>query len=110
MTLFLNDPKSYDGGELTFTTSTDPVKIKLEAGSAIVYPTGARHSVSTVTRGVRYAAIFWIQSLFPVEAQRQAIYNAHRLVMMLKKTAPGSDAFNLAQDNFYDLCRLLAQV
>lgn len=110
MTLFLNDSKSYDGGELTFIGPTDPIKIKLDAGSAIVYPTGTRHSVSTVTRGMRYAAVFWIQSLFPVEAQRQSIYNAYRLVMMLKKTAPESEAFALAQDNFYDLCRILAEV
>jgi PKHD-type hydroxylase len=110
MTLFLSDPSSYDGGELTFVATTGPVKIKLEAGSGILYPTGSRHSVSVVTRGVRYAAIFWIQSLFPVEAHRQAIHNAYRLVTTLKRTAPASDAFALAQDNFYDLCRILAQV
>lgn len=110
MTLFLSDPDSYDGGELTFTWPTGPIKIKLEAGSAILYPTGARHSVSMVTRGVRYAAIFWVQSMFPVEAHRQAACNAHKLVMTIGKTAPDSDAYNLAQDNFYDLCRILAEV
>lgn len=110
MTLFLSDPGSYDGGELTFVGPTDPVKIKLEAGSAILYPTGSRHSVSVVTRGVRYAAIFWVQSMFPVEAHREALYNGYRLVMILKETAPDSEAFALAQDNFYDLGRILAQV
>jgi PKHD-type hydroxylase len=110
MTLFLNDPGSYDGGELTFSGPTGPIQIKLEAGSAIVYPTGSRHSVSTVTRGLRFAAIFWIQSMFKVEAHRQAIYNANRLVMMLGKTSPNSEAQALAQDNFYDLCRILADV
>jgi PKHD-type hydroxylase len=110
MTLFLSDAESYDGGYLTFEGPVEPIRMKLNAGSAVLYPTGCRHSVSTVTRGVRYAAIFWIQSLFPSEAHRQAIYNTRQLVTLLAKTSPNSEAFNMAQDNFYNLCRILADV
>jgi PKHD-type hydroxylase len=110
MTLFLNEPNTYDGGELSFDSPFGPLKIKLEAGSAVVYPTGARHSVQPVTRGVRHAAIFWIQSMFPVEAHRQAVHSSHRLMKMLGEVFPGSAEFILAQDNFYNLSRILAQV
>ena len=55
MTLFLNDPASYDGGELSFEAPFSNIKVKLDAGSAVVYPTGSRHQVLPVTRGVRYA-------------------------------------------------------
>lgn len=110
MTLFLSDPDSYDGGELAFESPFGPLKIKLDAGSAVVYPTGARHSVQTVTRGARHAAIFWIQSMFPTEAHRQAVHNAQRLMNMIGQVFPGSTEFILAQDNFYNLSRLLAQV
>ena len=79
MTLFLSDPASYDGGELYFEAPLNSIKVKLDAGSAVVYPTGSRHQVLPVTRGVRYAAIFWIQTLFPVEAHRQAVSDAHQL-------------------------------
>lgn len=110
MTLFLNDPDSYDGGELTFEGSVETVKLKLKGGSAILYPTGSRHSVAPITRGARYAAIFWIQTMFPVEAHRQAVYDAWRLVNMVGKLAPDSELFGFAQENFFNLGRILAQV
>jgi|SRR5215207_9883947 len=110
MTLFLSDPDSYDGGELSFDSPFGPMNIKLDAGAGVVYPTGAMHSVKAVTRGVRIAAIFWIQSLFPTEAHRQAVYDAHQLVKTLQRVLPDSEAFTLAQNNFYNLARIMAQV
>jgi PKHD-type hydroxylase len=110
MTLFLNDPASYDGGELTFEGSVETIKVKLEASSAILYPTGSRHSVAPVTRGARYAAIFWIQTMLPVEAHRQAVYDARRLMNMIEKLAPDSELSNFAQEHFFNLGRILAQV
>jgi PKHD-type hydroxylase len=110
MTLFLNDPDSYDGGELAFEWSVETVKVKLKGGSAILYPTGSRHSVVPVTRGARYAAIFWVQTMFPVEAHRKAVYDARRLMNMIGKQAPDSDLFGLAQENYFNLSRIFAQV
>ncbi len=110
MTLFLSDPDTYVGGELTFQGPFEPVSSKLPAGSGILYPTGTRHSVARVTKGVRYAAIFWIQTLFPVEAHRQAVCHARQLMTALGAKAPDSDEFQLAQDSFYNLCRIFAEV
>jgi PKHD-type hydroxylase len=110
MTLFLNDPASYDGGELSFEAPFSNIKVKLDAGSAVVYPTGSRHQVLPVTRGSRYAAIFWIQSLFPVEAHRQAVYNAHQLTRMIKDLGADSKVNELAEENFFNLARMLAEV
>lgn len=110
MTLFLSDPASYDGGELYFEAPLNTVKVKLDAGSAVVYPTGRRHQVLPVTRGVRYAAIFWIQTLFPVEAHRQAVFNAHQLTRMLKAHGADSKVNELAEENFFNLARMLAEV
>jgi len=111
MTLFLSDPASYDGGELSFEAPFNSVKVKLDAGSAVVYPTGIRHQVLPITRGARYAAIFWIQTLFPVEAHRQAVSNAHQLTRLIKDLAPDdSKVYELAEENFYNLARMLAEV
>jgi len=111
MTLFLSDPASYDGGELSFEAPFSSVKVKLNAGSAVVYPTGRRHQVLPVTRGIRYAAIFWIQTLFPVEAHRQAVFNAHQLSLLIQNFAPrGSKVHELAEENFFNLARMLGEV
>jgi PKHD-type hydroxylase len=110
MTLFLSDPASYDGGELSFEAPFNSVNVKLDAGSAVVYPTGSRHQVLSVTRGIRYAAIFWIQTLFPVEAHRQAVSNAHQLRRLVKDLAPDSKVYEVAEENFFNLARMLAEV
>jgi PKHD-type hydroxylase len=110
MTLFLSDPASYDGGELYFEAPLNTVKVKLNAGSAVVYPTGHRHQVLPVTRGVRFAAIFWIQSLFPVEAHRQAVSDAHHISRLVGELAPDSEVCDLAEEHFFNLARILAEV
>jgi len=110
MTLFLSPPESYDGGELCFEgPSEQSMRTKLPAGSAVVYPTGARHSVAEVVRGARFAAIFWIQTLFPVESHRRAVCDASRLMTILRKDREAPE-YLLAQDSFYNLCRIFANV
>ena len=77
----------------------------------MVYPTGSRHHVLPVTRGARYAVIFWIQSLFPVEAHRQAVANAHQLTRLIKDLAlDDSKVYELAEENYLNLARMLAEV
>jgi PKHD-type hydroxylase len=85
--------------------------VKLDAGSAVVYPTGRRHQVLPVRRGARYAAIFWIQTLFPVEAHREAVADAYQLTRLVKNLAPDAAKVNdLAEENFFNLARMLAEV
>jgi PKHD-type hydroxylase len=110
MTLFLSDPETYDGGALAFDGPAGKVQTKLEAGSAIVYPTGAWHCVTPVTRGTRQAAIFWIQSMFPVEAQRQAVCDARRLYERLRQAQPEAEETSRAEALFFNLCRMFAAV
>lgn len=71
ITVFLNDPSEYDGGELIMNSHTSPKPIKLAAGSVIIYPTGEFHRVEPVTKGVRKVAIAWIESVIRGEDKRQ---------------------------------------
>lgn len=109
MTLFLTPPHQYKGGELCFDAPDGPARIKLPPGDAVVYPTGARHSVSEITEGERVAAVFWIQSMFPVETERRLVHDAHRLMTLLQANRE-SPEYLLAQDHFYNLFRLLAKL
>ena len=61
-TIFLNAPGDYDGGELTMQLGEQELAYKLEPGSALLYPSTTIHRVTPVTRGVRIAAITWLQS------------------------------------------------
>jgi len=73
-TVWLNDPASYDGGELVIYLGAKPVVIKGEAGSLIVYPSTQLHEVAPVRRGQRLVSITFIESLIPDEFQRTQLY------------------------------------
>ena len=75
VTLFLDDPESYDGGELEVESPGGLRQAKLKAGDAFIYQTHALHQVRQVTRGVRHAAVFWVQSLVPDDGIRQNLFD-----------------------------------
>lgn len=69
-TLFLSDPENYDGGELIAEFGMVRSQVKLPAGHMLLYPASSLHQVMPVTRGARYAAFFWIQSLVREQTRR----------------------------------------
>lgn len=78
MTLFLSQPASYDGGELVIELPIGEEAIKLDAGEAVVYSATTIHHVAPVTRGVRLAAVTWIQSVVRDERLRTILYDLTR--------------------------------
>jgi len=73
VTLFLNSPQSYDGGELKVHTRFGAQLIKMEAGAAVVYPASSLHEVKEVTRGERFVCVLWAQSLVRDVEQRDVL-------------------------------------
>ncbi|HEV8693382.1 MAG TPA: Fe2+-dependent dioxygenase [Lysobacter sp.] len=72
-TIFLNSPDDYDGGELTIQLGAQELSYKLQAGDAILYPSTTIHKVAPVTRGVRLAAITWLQSWIADAGRRELL-------------------------------------
>lgn len=62
-TLFLSEPEEYDGGELRIEDTYGDQRIKLAAGSLVIYPSGSIHEVTPVTRGERLGCYLFMQSL-----------------------------------------------
>ena len=62
-TIFLNEPDEYVGGDLQLLLDGDIKNFKLKAGWGITYLTGIPHQVLSVTKGVRYAGVFWSSSI-----------------------------------------------
>jgi len=78
-TLFLCPPESYDGGELVVENNA----VKLAAGDLVLYPATTVHRVAPVTRGVRLAAVMWIQSLVRSQEQRDVLLALHGAIARL---------------------------
>jgi PKHD-type hydroxylase len=73
-TVFLNDPRSYQGGELVLHIGTRPVAIKGLPGEAFVYPSTLLHEVRPVKSGERLVAITFVESLVPDERLRNTLF------------------------------------
>src|SRR5262245_60847345 len=74
MTLFLSQPDEYDGGELVIEDVYGGHTVKLPAGDMVLYPASSLHHVTTVTRGTRFAAFFWAQSMVQDDTQRTLLF------------------------------------
>lgn len=81
-TVWLNRPESYDGGELVVHLGTQPVVIKGEPGSVIVYPSTQLHQVTPVRRGQRLVSITFIESMIPDEFQRTQLYELNEVAAL----------------------------
>lgn len=98
VTLFLDDPATYEGGELEVESPGGLKRIKLPAGHAFMYCTHALHQVREVTTGVRRAAVFWLQSLIPDDSMRQTLFDLHAATSALtEKGVKGTEMLVLSK-------------
>ncbi|MBN3808339.1 Fe2+-dependent dioxygenase [Paraburkholderia sp. Ac-20347] len=100
-TLFLSDPDEYDGGELVMHRLHSTEVYKLNAGDLLVYPTDVIHSVSPVTRGTRWAAFFWTQSLVKSQEQRTILHELDMAIVEIRKLLPDAHPAVLALTSSY---------
>ncbi len=91
VTLFLADPDSYDGGELVVEDLYGEQRVKLPAGHAVVYPSSSLHHVTPVTRGVRVASFFWLQSMVRDDGERRVLFDLDRSVQEVTAERGGRD-------------------
>ncbi len=110
ITVFLNEPENYDGGELVIRGSFGANSFKLPAGDAVMYPSSSLHHVSEVTRGERLVAVTWVQSLVRDPARRELLYQLNTAREKLLQTAP--DAEETAQVNtaYMNLIRMWGDI
>ncbi len=79
LTLFLSEPKTYEGGELIVEMQGATEAFKLNAGDMLIYPSNFVHQVAQVTAGVRYVAIGWIESRIQDEMARSLLFDLANL-------------------------------
>lgn len=77
-TLFLEPPEAYDGGELVIEDQFGEQRVKLPAGHMVVYPASSLHRVEPVTRGMRVASFFWLQSMVRDDGARRILFDLDR--------------------------------
>jgi PKHD-type hydroxylase len=81
-TVFIADPRSYEGGELVIHLGTRPVVIKMMPGEAVIYPSTMLHEVRPVRSGTRIVSITFIESLIPDEHKRTQLYELNEVAAL----------------------------
>lgn len=116
-TLFLSDPDSYDGGELVISHGLGHGRVKLHAGSMVLYPAGTVHRVEPVTTrlgaartGERIACFFWLESMVRSNEQRELLCALDQSISQLR-SQHGETRENVALvGTYHNLLRMWADV
>ena len=111
VTLFLSEPDEYDGGELVVEDLYGSHEIKLSAGDLVLYPASSLHMVTPVTRGMRVASFFWLQSMIRDAHARSLIFDLDNTVQALAERLGRDDPETVRLTGIYhNLIRVWADV
>lgn len=104
-TLFLSEPQEYDGGELVIDDTFGVQRIRLPAGSMVLYPASSVHQVAPVTRGARLASFFWIQSMVREDHRRRMLFDLDLSIQKLRRDQPHHGAVLELSALYHNLMR-----
>ena len=107
-TVFLSNPEDYDGGELQIDDTYGRRDVKLKAGDAVLYPGTSVHQVTPVTRGVRLASFFWIESMVRSDAQRKLLFDLDMNLLKLRAQRGETPETTALTGVYHNLLRLWA--
>jgi len=110
VTVFLADPTSYEGGELVIESRFGPVSVKLQAGSAVVYPASSLHEVTPVLSGERIVCALWVQSMVRDANQRDLLHDLDEARQALNQSTPNALVTKQIEHVYANLLRLWADV
>jgi len=104
-TLFLSDADSYDGGELQMEDTHGMQTVKLAAGDMVLYPATSLHQVTPITRGVRVACFFWVQSLVRDAGDRALLFDMDNAIQRLNQSGADESARRTLVGTYHNLLR-----
>src|SRR4051812_40051187 len=111
VTLFLSEPDEYDGAELIIEDTYGSQEVKLPAGHLVLYPASSLHMVMPITRGVRVASFFWIQSMVRDIQARSLIFDLDTAIQRLVERLGRDDPETVKLTGIYhNLIRYWAEV
>jgi PKHD-type hydroxylase len=110
ITVFLNNPDDYEGGELIINTTYGEKAVKLPAGSAVLYSSNSVHRVTEITSGERLAAIVWLQSMVRDAGQRELLYQLDQARNLLLTDKPDAMETKQVDRSYVNLLRMWSDI
>lgn len=109
ITVFLNEPDDYEGGELVVEDTYGTHEVKLPAGDAILYPATSLHHVEPVTRGARIASFLWAQSMVRDDTRRGMLFQLDMSIQSLRTKISDSPEVVALTGHYHNLLRQWAE-
>ena len=109
-TLFLSNTDEYEGGELVVEDNFGVQRVKLDAGSMILYPASSLHHVTPVATGMRLASFFWIQSMVRDDGERTLLFDLDSSIQRIAADAPDHPSVIQLTGVYHNLLRRWADV
>ncbi len=110
ITIFLNPPSDYEGGELVINNEFGQQHIKLNAGDAVLYPSSSIHHVNPITAGERLVAVTWVQSMVRSVEQRALLYELGQSRDQSLLENPNSEITTRINNSYANLLRMWADI
>jgi PKHD-type hydroxylase len=86
-------------------------EVKLPAGDLVLYPSSSLHMVTPVTRGMRVASFFWLQSMIRDAHARNMIFDLDTAIQDLIRRLGRNDPETVKLTGIYhNLIRYWAEV
>ena len=106
-TIFINDKKQYEGGELIVENINSENKFKLNSGEILIYPSTYLHSVEEIKSGERLVCVGWIESYVKSIEEREYLFDIDAGARSLLSRYGRSDDLDLIFKSYSNLLRLL---
>lgn len=110
ITVFLNPPEDYQGGELVIRSEFGDRSVKYPAGDAVMYPSSSIHHVAEVTKGERVVAVTWLQSMIREPQKRELLFELNQAREALLKSAPEATETKRVDRSYVNLVRMWAEL
>jgi len=81
-TVWIANPSTYEGGELSIVAGNRTILFKGDPGDAIVYPSTTLHEVVPVRSGQRIVSITFIESFIADQHQRLQVYELNEIAAL----------------------------
>jgi len=105
VTVFLNEPSDYTGGELIVDDTYGEHEVKLAAGDAVLYPSTSLHRVEPVTQGTRLASFLWVQSMVRDDARRNMLFQLDTAIQSLRARLEDAPEVVALTGHYHNLLR-----